>query len=136
MLRKIYRELVAIRKELQAIQKGMEPRKAISSIKNPTQLSPDSVERRLRPKQNSNMQKQHSEIGKKEENLDYKQTHLNRYYAWKIIRTIATPPPDELQRLSPKEYAKISRKEIKKIFKYTISLLKGMSIDSLDEVKF
>ncbi len=47
---------------------------------------------------------------------DYKQTHLNRYYSWKILRTIATPPPDEFQRLSAKEYAKISRKEIKKIF--------------------
>ena len=67
---------------------------------------------------------------------DYKQTHLNRYYSWRILRTIATPPPDELQRLSAKEYAKISRKEIKKIFKYTISLLKDMSIDYLDDVKF
>lgn len=67
---------------------------------------------------------------------DYKQTHLNRYYSWQILRTIATPPPDELQRLSAKEYAKISRKEIKKIFKYTISLLKEMSIACLDDVKF
>lgn len=72
----------------------------------------------------------------RKESLNYKQTHLNRYYSWQILRTIATPPPDELQRLSAKEYAKISRKEIKKIFKYTIFLLKEMSIVYLDDVKF
>lgn len=72
----------------------------------------------------------------RKESLNYKQTHLNRYYAWKIIRTIATPPPAELQRIPSEEYAKISRKEIKEIFKYTISLLKEMFINSLDDVKF
>ncbi len=65
-----------------------------------------------------------------------KQTHLNRYYAWRIIEAIATPPPKERRRLSSKEYAKISRKEIKEIFRYTISLLEKMGINSLDDVKF
>lgn len=65
-----------------------------------------------------------------------KQTHLNRYYAWRIIEAIATPPPKERRRLSSKEYAKISRKEIKEILKYTISLLEKMGINSLDDVKF
>lgn len=65
-----------------------------------------------------------------------KQTHLNRYYAWRIIEAVATPPPKELRKLSSKEYAKISRKEIKEIFRYTISLLEKMGINSLDDVKF
>lgn len=73
---------------------------------------------------------------KKKRKTGDKQTHLNRYYAWRIIEAIATPPPKERRRLSSKEYAKISRKEIKEIFNYTISLLEKMGINSLDDVKF
>lgn len=73
---------------------------------------------------------------KKKRKTGDKQTHLNRYYAWRIIEAIATPPPKECRRLSSKEYAKISRKEIKEIFNYTISLLEKMGINSLDDVKF
>lgn len=130
-LKRIEKLIIQQPREIKFVQ-NLKP----SSIKSPIPLSVDSVARQIQPKQNSNMQKQHSKVKNKEENLDYKQTHLNRYYAWKIIRTIATPPPAELQRIPSEEYAKISRKEIKGIFKYTISLLKEMFINSLDDVKF
>lgn len=86
------------------------------------------------PELAAHMKKQMLDMGKGK--TGDKQTHLNRYYAWRIIEAIATPPPKERRRLSSKEYAKISRKEIKEIFKYTISLLEKMGINSLDDVKF
>lgn len=67
MLRRIYCELVEIRKELQAIQKSMEStrnnvvnnynsdlvkQEVLNTLNHPIQLSPDSIARRIRLEQN------------------------------------------------------------------------------------
>ncbi len=64
MLKRIYQELVDIRKELQAIRSNLESREAenfdidllkkgvANAIIHPTQLTPDSLARQLQPEQN------------------------------------------------------------------------------------